>query len=150
MSELVVALEQLARLLEAPRSRSLNRKLYVVATSAFTKAGKPTKPVDILVGDELYLQRPADPGAGWLSKASTGQPFGRALSSLVAGKAGQIRVAMYEKLWVTDGEPCEICDENAIAGWIPMDEEFPSGHDEPDAHPNCKCVLETRASSDSE
>jgi phosphohistidine phosphatase SixA len=47
-----------------------------------------------------------------------------------------------EKSWV--GGTCEVCQENADAGWIDMDEQFPSGDDEPPAHPNCGCELETR------
>jgi phosphohistidine phosphatase len=47
-----------------------------------------------------------------------------------------------EKSWV--GGTCETCQENADAGWIDMDEQFPSGDDEPPAHPNCNCELETR------
>jgi len=47
-----------------------------------------------------------------------------------------------EKSWV--GGTCETCIENADAGWIDMDDQFPSGDDEPPAHPNCNCELETR------
>jgi phosphohistidine phosphatase SixA len=47
-----------------------------------------------------------------------------------------------EKSWV--GGTCETCQENAQAGWIDMDDQFPSGDDEPPAHPNCDCELETR------
>lgn len=47
-----------------------------------------------------------------------------------------------EKSWV--GGTCEVCQENADAGWIDMEEQFPSGDDEPPAHPNCGCELETR------
>jgi hypothetical protein len=51
-----------------------------------------------------------------------------------------------EKSWV--GGTCEACQENADAGWIPIDDAFPSGDDEPPAHPNCECELETRDASD--
>jgi hypothetical protein len=47
-----------------------------------------------------------------------------------------------EKSWV--GGTCPVCEENAAAGWIDIDEAFPSGDDEPPAHPNCECELETR------
>jgi phosphohistidine phosphatase len=47
-----------------------------------------------------------------------------------------------EKSWV--GGTCKTCQENAEAGWIDMDDQFPSGDDEPPAHPNCGCELETR------
>jgi hypothetical protein len=40
-----------------------------------------------------------------------------------------------EKSWV--GGTCDVCQENGDAGWIDMDDQFPSGDDEPPAHPNC-------------
>ncbi len=33
------------------------------------------------------------------------------------------------------------CLRNADAGVIPMEDAFPSGHDRPPYHPNCKCAL---------
>jgi hypothetical protein len=53
-----------------------------------------------------------------------------------------------EKSWV--GGTCDVCQENADAGWIDMDDTFPSGDDEPPAHPHCDCDIETRDSSDEE
>lgn len=50
-----------------------------------------------------------------------------------------------EKAWI--GGTCEDCMENSEAGFIPEDEVFPSGDDEPPAHPNCDCDLETRDSN---
>lgn len=47
-----------------------------------------------------------------------------------------------QKSWV--GGTCPACQENADAGWIDEDETFPSGDDEPPAHPNCSCDIETR------
>jgi len=47
-----------------------------------------------------------------------------------------------EKSWI--GGTCPVCQENSDAGWIPVDEQFPSGDDEPPAHPNCDCDIETR------
>lgn len=45
------------------------------------------------------------------------------------------------KSWETDAAPCPICIENALAGQIPIDDDFPSGDDQPGAHPNCLCSL---------
>ncbi len=45
------------------------------------------------------------------------------------------------KEWYPDEEACPICLENADAGPIPTDEDFPSGDDAPLAHPNCECSL---------
>lgn len=44
------------------------------------------------------------------------------------------------KEWVVT-EPCPICSENGAAGPIPINQEFPSGHMRPPAHPNCRCAL---------
>ena len=54
-----------------------------------------------------------------------------------------------EKAWETEsGDPCPICIENEAAGWLDIDEDFPSGDDQPTAHPNCECVLNFRKSSE--
>ncbi len=46
-----------------------------------------------------------------------------------------------EKSWSTvGGDECDVCYENAAAGWIPVDGTFPSGDDNPPAHPNCRCA----------
>ena len=37
--------------------------------------------------------------------------------------------------------PCEICQENADAGAIDIDEVFPSGDSEPTFHPRCECSV---------
>lgn len=46
-----------------------------------------------------------------------------------------------EKFWLTSGGPvCEkICLPNNAAGWIPVADVFPSGHDRPLGHPACRC-----------
>lgn len=50
-----------------------------------------------------------------------------------------------EKAWITTGgNPCDICAGNEAAGWIPMDDQFPSGDDRPLGHPRCFCDLQTR------
>jgi hypothetical protein len=45
------------------------------------------------------------------------------------------------KEWILGPNPCEICQENADAGPIDLDEAFPSGDDAPSAHPWCECAL---------
>lgn len=47
-----------------------------------------------------------------------------------------------EKAWI--GGTCDVCIENSDAGFIDINDEFPSGDDEPPAHDNCGCELETR------
>ncbi len=46
-----------------------------------------------------------------------------------------------KKEWILGSEHDDEdeCDENALAGPIPMDESFPSGDDAPPAHPRCTC-----------
>jgi hypothetical protein len=56
-----------------------------------------------------------------------------------------------EKAWDPDGDACEeICQPNVDAGWIDIDEEFPSGDDAPTAHPFCDCGISFRKSTDSD
>lgn len=47
-----------------------------------------------------------------------------------------------EKSWLTvgDGRVDADCEDNASAGWIPLADTFPSGADEPTAHPACRCT----------
>lgn len=45
------------------------------------------------------------------------------------------------KSWLMLEDACPICGENADAGPIDLDEEFPSGDLAPPGHPNCRCVL---------
>jgi hypothetical protein len=45
------------------------------------------------------------------------------------------------KEWLLGDDPCEICQQNAEASPIPIDEDFPSGDDAPAAHPRCECAL---------
>lgn len=43
-----------------------------------------------------------------------------------------------------DERVCPICDDNQAAGWIPFDDEFPSGHLRPLFHPACRCDVMMR------
>jgi hypothetical protein len=51
-----------------------------------------------------------------------------------------------EKRWlaVMDDRTEQECRDNHAAGWIPVDQPFPSGHQRPLAHPACRCTLLTR------
>jgi len=42
---------------------------------------------------------------------------------------------------VGDDRVSDICQANEAEGWIPFDDDFPSGDDRPPFHPNCRCVL---------
>lgn len=52
------------------------------------------------------------------------------------------------KEWLLGENPCDICQENADEGPIPLDELFPSGDDAPPGHPNCECALSPVVSED--
>jgi hypothetical protein len=140
---LAESLESLADLLEAKKS-TLKRTLLVAAYLSIDKRGKPQIPVPIMEGDELRLQPNHLPGAGTISRDPTGQPFGVALEALAAGLTREIDGEVYEKRWIVDGNPCEECEENGLAGWIPMDEPYPNDAEAGDLHPNCKCSEITR------
>jgi Phage portal protein/Phage Mu protein F like protein len=43
------------------------------------------------------------------------------------------------KRWILDADACEICQANADAGVIPLDDDFPDGSDTAPAHPRCEC-----------
>lgn len=45
------------------------------------------------------------------------------------------------KEWLLAAGACELCEENAAAGIIPLDAEFPSGDLNPPGHPNCRCAM---------
>ena len=52
-----------------------------------------------------------------------------------------------EKYWSTVGDDKvskTICAPNEEAGWIPLNDPFPSGHMRPLGHPACRCDLKTR------
>ena len=46
-----------------------------------------------------------------------------------------------QKSWDTAGDDqvCEICRGNEAAGWIPLADPFPSGHQQPPGHVACRC-----------
>lgn len=65
------------------------------------------------------------------------------------GNALQAAGLAMEKAWLTaqDERVEPECEENGAAGWIPWDEQFPSGHDAPLAHPGCRCAMQMQQRS---
>lgn len=52
-----------------------------------------------------------------------------------------------EKYWLTVGDDRSadgVCDSNQSAGWIPLEDPFPSGHTHPLGHPACRCTQLSR------
>ena len=47
--------------------------------------------------------------------------------------------------WVVDpdGPPSPDCEDNALAGAVPIGDAFPSGHTSPPMDPGCRCLLTT-------
>ncbi len=70
-----------------------------------------------------------------------------------AFSAGTIAAAKGKKSieleWVSDSEsgeaPCPDCEDNGLNGSLRPDEEFPTGHRHPPAHPGCRCLLAVSA-----
>ena len=81
--------------------------------------------------------------------------LGEAIDALAALMEAPRRQYTYEevtvKRWVlgSGGKSgnCELCEDNAAAGWVDQDDIFEGVFediDEPPAHPNCDCTLEIK------
>jgi len=66
--------------------------------------------------------------------------------TLLAAEQAHASGTPMEKAWlaVLDDRTEQECRDNHAAGWIPIDQAFPSGHQRPLAHPACRCTLLTR------
>lgn len=67
------------------------------------------------------------------------------LSSYAQGSLeGARQAGLGQKRWITaeDDRVDDECAMNAEAGWIDREQSFPSGHDAPTVHPNCRCDIE--------
>lgn len=66
--------------------------------------------------------------------------------SLLAARELKLAGLVMEKSWLTAGDDRvdPECEANAEADWIPLEENFPSGHARPLAHPNCRCTMLSR------
>jgi len=53
-----------------------------------------------------------------------------------------------QKSWDIDDIACPICRGNAAAGWISIDDAFPSGDALPPGHPNCACGVSYRRAAE--
>jgi hypothetical protein len=49
-----------------------------------------------------------------------------------------------------DGKVSDGCKANSAAGWIPIDEPYPSGHQHPTRQPRCRCGQQFRTTLPSE
>jgi hypothetical protein len=62
-----------------------------------------------------------------------------AISQATLEKLGDLGIEYKKAIPVDD--PCDICQENADAGAIPVDDEFPSGDDATPFHTRCRCAV---------
>lgn len=63
------------------------------------------------------------------------------IASGQGARAAAVDLGQDEKRWVTRGDDqvCDDCADNEDAGWISVDDAYPSGDDGVPAHPNCRC-----------
>lgn len=79
-----------------------------------------------------------------IAVTETGDAY--AQGELIVGRQLRDAGLRMEKRWLTAGDErvCPICVPNEAAGWIAIDDTFPSGHEAPTAHPACRCDIEQR------
>jgi hypothetical protein len=65
---------------------------------------------------------------------------------VAAARAREGAGVRVEKQWQTVGDDrvSDGCRSNAAAGWIPLGQPFPSGHNAPLRFPGCRCAMNTR------
>ena len=73
--------------------------------------------------------------------ADTEIRWANSVGALEGYKAARGAGVSVMKEWLPAEDACDICQENADVGPIPLDDEFPSGDTETPAHPNCKCSI---------
>lgn len=74
----------------------------------------------------------------------TGNAYEKA--AMIQAESLQMAGLPMEKSWntVRDERVSDGCQENEDAGWIPLDQPFPSGDMQPLRFPGCRCNLQTR------
>ena len=79
-----------------------------------------------------------------IAVTETGNAFEKA--AMIQAEALQQAGLPMEKSWNTVGDDhvSDGCQKNEDAGWIPIDEPFPSGDMQPLRFPGCRCNLQTR------
>jgi hypothetical protein len=98
--------------------------------------------IDDIMASDIFSEARATKIADYEIGAATG-------AGAQAGREEAIKAGVdLEKGWFCDENPCEDCEENQNAGWIPNDEEFPSGDMTEIAHNGCKCHTESRVKDD--
>jgi len=77
-----------------------------------------------------------------ITEIGNGYAAGAEVGAYMLAKAG----VKLEKQWLTVGDRrvSAGCRTNAAAGWIPLDQDFPSGHSRPLRFPGCRCTAQYR------
>ena len=113
-------------------TESTREVLRGTISKAIDEGWSPQKLTAAIRDDEKFWARRAD------MIARTEFQFAHQNGNLIGWKASGI-VGGKQSLCLDGG--CEMCVENAEAGTVGIDENFPSGHDAPPYHPNCFCTL---------
>ncbi len=89
--------------------------------------------------DASRPQRHIDSRAHLIAVTESGQAYVE--GNLIVGRDLAAAGLPMEKMWLTVGDDrvSAGCQENAGAGWIPLDEPFPSGDMAPLRFPGCRC-----------
>lgn len=64
--------------------------------------------------------------------------------------ASEAGVKLFKEWLVAADDVCDDCQDNADAGAIDLEDDFPSGDDAPPGHPNCRCALSPVVQDDTE
>jgi DivIVA domain-containing protein len=64
-----------------------------------------------------------------------------AVQAFSAGVAAAVTTGGKVRWVLTSATGCSDCDDNALAGPVPVEEGFPTGHAYPPAHSGCRCLV---------
>jgi hypothetical protein len=98
--------------------------------------------------EEMAVGKPQlhiDSRAHLIAVTEVGEAY--SAGNLMAGQTLEDAGLPMEKAWDTtgDGRVSDGCAANAAAGWLPLANAFPSGHQRPLRFPGCRCDLLMRA-----
>jgi len=118
---------------------STRDKLRTTIGSAIEEGWSSDRLADEIADSEAFSAARAE------TIARTELAFANARGAMAGYRASGVVTG---KVWLLGEEACDICQGNADAGEIGIDETFPSGDDAPPAHPNCVCDVAPVLGSD--
>ena len=83
--------------------------------------------------------------AAMIAQNEVGNAYSQARKSIAAGAGFDEKSSEIES-----DNPCEACVDNEAAGWLPVEDSYPSGDDGPLFHVNCLCSENFRKVSGAE